>query len=112
MSTAGDWCTVAWAPGESGTATVVISGEVDAATVPLLEEALAEAAQVATGVLVVDVAGVTFMDAAGLRVLLGAQAEAAKRRAGLRLAHVSAAVQRLFTAAGVQDRFRDAMRAG
>jgi anti-anti-sigma factor len=107
MSTAGDWCTVTWEPGVDGTATVVISGEVDAATAPLLERALDEAGQAATDAIVVDVAEVTFMDAAGLRVLLGAQAAAAGRQARLQLDRLSFSVRRLFEAAGVEDRFGD-----
>jgi anti-sigma B factor antagonist len=109
MSTAGDWCTVNWARGECGTATVVVSGEVDAATAPLLERAFEEAGRVASDVIVVDVAEVTFMDAAGLRVLLVAQAAAARRHARLRFDRLSASVRRLFEVAGVEDRFRDAI---
>jgi anti-sigma B factor antagonist len=108
MSSTGVWCTVTWADQGGGTSKVVVSGEVDAATAPLLEQALGEAAQAAAELLVVDTGAVTFMDAAGLRVLLAALDATPGRRMRLRLDPISRPVLRVLEAAGVTDRFRSA----
>jgi anti-sigma B factor antagonist len=57
-------------------AVVVADGEVDLATVPPLEQAVADgvrrAADAGTAMVVVDLSGVTFMGSDGLRVLMAA----------------------------------------
>jgi anti-anti-sigma factor len=60
---------------EQGTSVLVVEGELDMLTAPQLSHALDEALGAAPPVLVVDLSGVTFMDSAGLAVLLTAHRE-------------------------------------
>jgi anti-sigma B factor antagonist len=52
---------------------VPVSGEVDLATAPALEAALHDAIAAPAGRVVLDCAGLTFMDSSGLRVLIEAK---------------------------------------
>jgi anti-sigma B factor antagonist len=63
-------------------ATIIVSGELDLATVPQLSAAVAEHSD--AGLLVLDLTAVTFIDSTGLRVLI--QADRACARSGSRLA--------------------------
>ena len=56
-----------------GTATITVSGEIDFRTVEALEAVLRTLVARDSGRIVVDLAAVTFMDSAGLRVLLRAR---------------------------------------
>jgi anti-sigma B factor antagonist len=77
---------------------VVVSGELDIATVPDLERHV-EAAGSAPA-LELDLSGVTFIDSSGLRLLIEAH-----RALGERLRILpSPACERLFDVAGVRDR--------
>jgi anti-sigma B factor antagonist len=58
----------------SGAPGISVAGEVDMATGPMLEESLDAAIRNSTGAFVIDVADVTFMDSAGINVLLRARA--------------------------------------
>ena len=64
----GDTFEVVVEPVPAGTAVVRVSGELDLATVPRLEEALAR--RPATEGLVIDLTGCTFVDSSCLRVLV------------------------------------------
>ena len=77
--------------------TLVVGGDVDLASAPALREALADPA-----VVVVDMAAVTFIDAAGLGVLIEAHR---RHRAGLTLRVPSAIVRRLLALTGHLDTF-------
>jgi anti-anti-sigma factor len=81
-----------------------LAGELDVATAPLAEDALrtAEAREPAT--LAIDLAGLTFMDSTGLRLVMAADTRA--REAGRRLVVVRGpdAVQRVFELTGVDER--------
>lgn len=77
---------------------LVVRGELDIATVPVLERALAldgEAERV-----VLDLAGVTFIDSTGLRLLLEAHGSIGAR---LQI-RTSPACERLFEITGVRSR--------
>ena len=63
---------------------IVPSGELDIATAPQLERAIAEATAAAVAELVLDLRQLTFMDSTGLRAL--AQANVNAEAAGTRLA--------------------------
>ena len=63
-------------------ATIMVSGELDLATVPQLSAAVAEHDD--AGLLVLDLTAVTFIDSAGVRVLI--QADRSCARSGARLA--------------------------
>ena len=85
---------------EPGHVLVTVAGEVDIATVPQLRERLA--APAASGrPLIVDLDGVTFIDAAGLGVLASAARRAAAGGAGLHAVCARHQVQRLFTITGL-----------
>ena len=79
---------------------LVLSGEIDSYTAPLLAERLADPA-----VEVVDLAAITFIDSTGLRALL--QADRSKRDDGARfeLRSPSAPVQRLLEISGLAGHF-------
>jgi anti-sigma B factor antagonist len=85
---------------EPGHMLVTVAGEVDIATVPQLQERLAALA--ASGrPLIVDLDRVTFIDAAGLRVLAGAASRAAAHRASLHVVCARHQVRRLFAITGL-----------
>jgi anti-sigma B factor antagonist len=80
-----------------GAYVVHVSGELDLATAPLLEEALGESAPEQ---LVIDLSGCTFLDSAGIRTLVGA----ARDRAGtsrLRIVTADPGIVRLLEITGV-----------
>jgi anti-sigma B factor antagonist len=86
----------------NGVVRVALSGELDIASAPLLEEALD--AVIANGFLavMVDLRELTFIDSSGLRALLRARARADTSGKGLILVGASDAAQRLFELTGTQ----------
>jgi anti-sigma B factor antagonist len=58
----------------AGAPGVAVVGEVDLATAPSLKAALDAAIRASTGAFVIDLEGVTFMDSAGINVLLRSRA--------------------------------------
>ncbi len=91
-----------------GTAPAVVSvtGEVDLATAPQLEQALgaALAEPGVTGVRV-DLSGVEFMDSAGLRVLVAALRKAEDAGVGLELHAPHERVRRIIEITGLSEVF-------
>ncbi|WP_197523355.1 STAS domain-containing protein [Actinokineospora pegani] len=85
---------------------VAVTGEVDLATAPQLEAKLADAVRVpgATGVRV-NLAGVEFMDSAGLRVLVAARAAAEQKGLVLTLAAPHDRVRRIIQITGLSEVF-------
>lgn len=93
---------------DGGLARVVIVGEVDLQTAPVLRQSLAEAGGLgANGDVVVDLSGVGFLDSTGLNALLGARAALHRDGRHLRVERASTRVQRVFEVAGVADLFGD-----
>lgn len=90
--------------------TLVLSGEFDLASRPLLDEALTRAGHERIETLVLDLSGVSFMDSTGLHALLVAKDLCAQRDCELVFVRGSAQVQRLFELSGVlaQLKFREA----
>jgi anti-sigma B factor antagonist len=88
-----------------GVATVVLEGELDIATAPVLDATLADVERNGTATLLLDLAQVRFIDSTGLRSLLSARqrAEAAGRK--LRLANLPVDVERVFDVTGVRRIF-------
>ena len=80
---------------------VEVSGVIDIATAPALREGLNRACRHCTGRLVVDLSGVSFCDACGLGVLIGAKRRAALRDIPFRLASPSPPVARLVRLTGL-----------
>jgi anti-anti-sigma factor len=93
---------IAEEPGPSGERIVRVSGELDIATAGDLEQALLRPREPGEQV-VLDLAGLRFMDSTGLRVLLRARSEAKAGRWDLYLRNVPANIQRLFSLSGVED---------
>lgn len=90
------------AAGRNGEVVVRVSGEIDIASASLFRERLTEATEEANqNDVVVDLTGVTFMDATGLAVLLHThrQLEATGRR--LMLARTTRSVARVLEVAGL-----------
>jgi anti-sigma B factor antagonist len=79
--------------------TLILVGEIDSYTAPALAERLANEPQV----LMVDLAGVTFIDSSGLRILVEAHRARIDSDASLTLRSPSAAVQRLLEISGLSS---------
>jgi anti-anti-sigma factor len=92
------------ASGDEHVSVLAISGELDLASTPQLEEALERVRDADCELLILDLREVTFMDSTGLSVLVKANQRAYD--AGRRLAVVkgSPQVQRLLSLTGVGDR--------
>jgi anti-anti-sigma factor len=89
---------------ESPDVRVRLYGEVDLSTVGSLGHKLEECAAAGCRRIVVDLRGVTFLDCAGVRVVLAADAAAHAGGWELVLIEGSAPVQRVFELAGARDR--------
>lgn len=81
--------------------TVAVEGEVDLCAAALFEESLAVAAATDVPAIVLDLDRVSFMDSAGVHVLLQFSISEGNRDR-LSLIHVSSQVQRLLEATGVR----------
>jgi len=82
---------------------LTVRGGLDLATAPTLERALASQTR-RPGPLVLDLRGLSFIDATGLAVLLGAATDARRHRCTLELVPGDA-VTRLLELCGVRARF-------
>jgi anti-sigma B factor antagonist len=83
-----------------GRAVVTLVGELDICAEPLVEAALIRCLDRRPHRIDLDLAGVTFCDASGLRTLALARRRARNVRSALRLSHVPPAVSRLFSLLG------------
>ncbi|WP_410645527.1 STAS domain-containing protein [Amycolatopsis sp. lyj-346] len=86
-------------------AVVTIEGELDVATAPHLRTAAAAVTLGEGGLLVVDLAGVTFCDSSGISALIAARNLAEAAGAGLALAAVPDRLRRTFGLIGLGDFF-------
>jgi len=84
---------------------VSVTGEVDLATAPALEQTLLAAAEDRTGELIVDLTGCSFLDSRGLRALLATRArlEPSNRRLALVVSNPS--VLKIFQITQCDDLF-------
>jgi anti-sigma B factor antagonist len=99
----------------AGTVTVVVSGEVDMATIPELKRCLwAALGECGNGSgwrercdqrVVVELGDVMFIDATGLGMLVGALNRANLQRTVFLLANVTPMLERLLAITGLTDRF-------
>jgi anti-sigma B factor antagonist len=85
--------------GRDGSLVLKVHGELDIATSPLLDEALARARDTGAASIVVDLSSVSFMDSTGLHVLIK-HAREEDNRSRLRLTKPSAQARRLFELSG------------
>jgi anti-sigma B factor antagonist len=83
---------------------VVAAGEVDMLTAPTLSEALGAAAdQAAAGIVVLDCAGVSFLDSTGLGAIAGAHQKITDNGGTLRLAALRPHVTRVLQITGLAE---------
>lgn len=84
--------------------TLALSGELDPATAPELEARIAElATDPAVTSVVIDLAGVTFLDSSGLRVLVAGRESLRIRSAGLILRDPSRNIRRVLEVSGLTE---------
>jgi anti-sigma B factor antagonist len=90
---------------EEGEGTVIsLSGELDLASSPALEEALDRVFTSGSGPIVVDLRRLDFMDSTGLSIIVRAHNRAAEAERRLFVARGPAQVQRLLALTGVAER--------
>jgi anti-sigma B factor antagonist len=89
---------------EDRTTVISVSGELDLASSPALEEELDRVAQSDAKVVIVDLRNLEFMDSTGLSVLVRAHQRAEEDGRRLGLVNGSQQVQRLLSLTGVADR--------
>jgi anti-sigma B factor antagonist len=87
--------------GSDGQHRLLLAGELDIASAPILEATIAGLCENGTSTIVLDVSKVTFMDSTGLRAVLAADKLCRGRGHALSLAGAKGAVQRLFELTGV-----------
>lgn len=80
-----------------------LSGEVDAHTAPMLATAMTD---LPSGVVRLDMSGISFMDSSGLRVLMEVTTRARDGGGDLVVAHPSPAVARLVEISGLREQLR------
>lgn len=84
--------------------TVRLTGELDIAAADEIERAIEEVERSTTGILVIDLRALEFMDSTGLRLILSADARARERGSNLILVRGPEAVDRVFRTAGLDRR--------
>jgi anti-sigma B factor antagonist len=85
-------------------AIISVSGELDLASSPALEEELERASTSEAALVIVDLRGLEFMDSTGLSVLVRAHQRSAEKSQRFGLVNGSQQVQRLLSLTGVADR--------
>jgi anti-sigma B factor antagonist len=85
------------------TVTLVLSGELDLLSSPLLEQALEDAYQSNPELIVVDLRGLEFMDSTGLHRLIAAHQRAVQSGQRFGLVRGGEQMRRLFELAGIAD---------
>ena len=81
--------------------TLVLRGEIDIASAPALERALREAELSSPRRIVLDLAGLAFLDSSAIHLLIDAQERARTNRHHLVVTHVRAHARRLFELTGI-----------
>ena len=90
---------------EGAAVVVSVSGDVDVASSPILRDALDRPLAAQASHIVVDLAGLTFIDSTGLGVLVGAMKVARRYGASLRLVCTSPKILRVFDITGLTSVF-------
>lgn len=83
---------------------IVVGGEVDLSTAPELTSAIASVAEGALRV-VIDLAGVTFIDSTGLGVLVNERLALEERNGAIVISAMSAVVQKALQVTGLEHVF-------
>jgi anti-sigma B factor antagonist len=85
---------------------LVLSGELDSASAALLDDALRAALLASTGVFVLDLSGLSFMDSGGVNELLRARSLLGREERELALVYPpETVVQRVLSLVGIADLF-------
>jgi anti-sigma B factor antagonist len=82
--------------------TIALSGELDIASAPVLEEAMIEACSAGAREVVLDLGGLEFMDSTGLRAILRGKARCEEHRCDYRLTPARRPVEQSLRATGVR----------
>lgn len=90
---------------QDGYTVVTISGELDIASAPVLRERLLDLLRPGASRIVIELSGVTFCDATGLAVLVGASRRASLLGGVLRLAAPAPPVATVLRLTGLDSRF-------
>lgn len=91
---------------DDASTTLVLRGEIDLATAAQFEHELLDAARARPPRIVVDLAGVDFIDCTALRALTQARKRADRNGHSLILQHVPSQAERLFKLTGATETFR------
>lgn len=91
---------------ERDRAIVALSGELDLANAPLLDQVLEQAEVVGAAGIVLDLQELRFLDSSGLRALLRAQRLADRRGQGFAVTEGSGQVQRLLSITHASEQLR------
>ena len=83
---------------------LLVAGELSLAEAPILERHLADALTRASSPVVVDLAGVEFIDSTGLSVLVRAQQQATERGVEFGVQNPRAQAHRLLSLTGLEER--------
>ena len=86
------------------TVRLVLSGELDIATAPLLDAAIRAAEAGAAASILLDIAGVPFIDSSGLRALISAADRAAADGGRIAITNAGPQAVRLFELSGAARR--------
>jgi anti-sigma B factor antagonist len=84
---------------------VTVKGDVDLATAPELETAVQRAFGIMPDAVLLDLAGLSFIDSSGLRVLVALSNEARSRDASLQLSNVPRHAERVLDLTGLSEWF-------
>lgn len=89
---------------ENGAPLLRISGELDLASSPTLEQALEQATASSPSLIIIDLRDLDFMDSTGLSVLIRAHQQAQQGGHRLGIINGSRQIRRLLSLTGVADR--------
>ncbi len=89
---------------KDGSAEVAVAGELDVATAPALQGALASLLGEGTREVRLDLAGLTFMGSTGVNLLVGVAKKLEEAGGKLRVTAVTPPVRRVFEVSGVGER--------
>lgn len=90
---------------EAGRPTVVVEGEVDVATAPALRDELYRLIEQGSNTIVVDLAGMDFIDSTGLGVFVGALKRSRERGGGVELRGLKPSARKVFEITGLDAAF-------
>jgi anti-sigma B factor antagonist len=90
---------------DAGQSTVVVEGEVDVATAPALRDELYRLIERGSSTIVVDLAGMDFIDSTGLGVFVGALKRAREGGGAIELRGLQPSARKVFDITGLSSAF-------